>query len=197
MADTISKVVYGGEILIDLTSDTITADKLLASYTAHDKSGAKITGTCTFDADTGDATAAVGEILQGKTAYVNGSKLTGTMKNNGGVTGEISDADTPYSIPSGYHDGSGTVEIASTEKAKLTPQNIRHGITILGVEGTMSSTEGLNPQQKTVTPKTTQQVVVPDESYNALSQVTVEAIPYEETENSGGGMTATIAGQAA
>lgn len=197
MAETISKVVYGSKVLIDLTSDTVTADKLLEGITAHDKSGAKITGSCTFDADTGDATATVAEILSGKTAYVNGSKLTGTMTNNDGVTGEITDADTPYSIPSGYHDGSGTVNIAATEKAKLTPQNIRQGITILGVEGTMSSTEGLKPQQKTVTPKTTQQVVVPDESYNALSQVTVNAIPYEETANSAGGMTATIAGQAA
>lgn len=197
MAETISKVVYGSKVLIDLTSDTVTADKLLEGVIAHDKSGAKITGNCTFDADTGDATATVAEILSGKTAYVNGSKLTGTMTNNGGVTGEITDADTPYSIPSGYHDGSGTVNIAATEKAKLTPQNIRQGITILGVEGTMSSTEGLKPQQKTVTPKTTQQVVVPDESYNALSQVTVNAIPYEETANSAGGMTATIAGQAA
>lgn len=196
MAETISKVVYGSKVLIDLTSDTVTADKLLEGIIAHNKSGAKITGRCTFDADTGDATATVAEILSGKTAYVNGSKLTGTMTNNGGVTGEITDADTPYSIPSGYHDGSGTVNIAATEKAKLTPQNIRQGITILGVEGTMSSTEGLKPQQKTVTPKTTQQVVVPDESYNALSQVTVNAIPYEETENSAGGKTATIAGQA-
>lgn len=197
MAETISKVVYGSKVLIDLTSDTVTADKLLEGIIAHDKSGTQITGSCTFDADTGDATATVAEILSGKTAYVNGSKLTGTMSNNGGVEGTISDADTPYSIPSGYHDGSGTVEIAPTEKAKLTPQNIRQGITILGVEGTMSSTEGLKPQQKTVTPKTAQQVVVPDENYNALSQVTVNAIPYEETANSAGGMTATIAGQAA
>lgn len=196
MAETISKVVYGSKVLIDLTSDTVTADKLLEGITAHDKSGATITGSCTFDADTGDATATVAEILSGKTAYVNGSKLTGTMTNNGGVTGEITDADTPYSIPSGYHDGSGTVNIAATEKAKLTPQNIRQGITILGVEGTMSTTEGLKPQQKTVTPTTKQQTVVPDSGYNALSQVTVNAIPYEETENIAGGMTATIAGQA-
>ena len=116
MAETISKVVYGSKVLIDLTSDTVTADKLLEGIVAHDKSGTKITGSCTFDADTGDATATVAEILSGKTAYVNGSKLTGTMTNNGGVTGEITDADTPYSIPSGYHDGSGTVNIAATEK---------------------------------------------------------------------------------
>lgn len=58
MADkNISKVVYGGKTLIDLTADTVTADKMLSTYTAHDKSGATITGTCTFDADTSDATA--------------------------------------------------------------------------------------------------------------------------------------------
>lgn len=112
---TISKVVYGGKTLIDLTSDTVTADKVLSGYTAHDKSGAAITGTCTFDADTGDATAAVAEILSGKTAYVNGNKLTGTMKNNGAVTGTISNKEETYNIPIGYHDGSGIVSISTTE----------------------------------------------------------------------------------
>lgn len=68
---TISKVVYGGKTLIDLTSDTVTADKLLSGVIAHDKSGDVITGACTFDADTSDATAASAEILSGKTAYVN------------------------------------------------------------------------------------------------------------------------------
>lgn len=71
----ISKVVYGGKTLIDLTADTVTADKILSTYTAHDKSGAQIVGTCTFNADTSDATAAGAEILAGKTAYVNGVKL--------------------------------------------------------------------------------------------------------------------------
>lgn len=194
---TISKVIYGGKTLIDLTTDTVTADKILAKYTAHDKSGAVITGTCTYDAATADATAQDSEILATKTAYVAGSKVTGTMTNNGGVTGAISALDTPYSIPVGYHDGSGTVTIAEAEATKITPQNIRTGITILGVEGTMSTTEGLKPQQKTVTPSASVQTVVPDEGYNALSQVTVNAIPYEETENAAGGLTVTIAGQAA
>ena len=77
----ISKVVYGGKTLIDLTADTVTADKILKGATAHDKSGAQIVGACTYNADTSDATAAGAEILAGKTAYVNGVKITGEMKN--------------------------------------------------------------------------------------------------------------------
>ena len=86
----INKVIYGGNVLIDLTGDTITPDKLADGVKAHDASGAQITGTNTYDADTQDATAAAAEILSGKTAYVRGSKVTGTMKNNGGVNGTIS-----------------------------------------------------------------------------------------------------------
>lgn len=99
-----------------------------------------------------------------------------------------------YTVPQGYHDGSGKVGIVDTEKEKLVPANIREGITLLGVEGTMSGTEDAKPQAKTVTPKTTEQTVLPDteEGYNYLSQVTVAAIPYQESENPAGGTTVTI-----
>ena len=193
MADKkVNKVVYGGTVLIDLTGDTVTADKVLTGYTAHDKSGATITGTCNYDVNSEDATVAVAEILTGKTAYARGSKITGTMPNNGAVTKTISTKTQEVSIAQGYHDGSGKVSISSTEQAKIIPTNIRDGVTILGVTGTMSGTEGARAQAKTITPTTKVQNVLPDDGYNYLSQVTVNAIPYVESDNSAGGTTVTI-----
>lgn len=193
MADKkVNKVVYGGTVLIDLTGDTVTADKVLTGYTAHDKSGETITGTCNYDVNSEDATVAVAEILTGKTAYARGSKITGTMPNNGAVTKTISTKTQEVSIAQGYHDGSGKVSISSTEQAKIIPTNIRDGVTILGVTGAMSGTEGARAQAKTVTPTTAVQNVLPDDGYNYLSQVTVNAIPYVESDNSAGGTTVTI-----
>ena len=56
----------------------------------------------------------------------------------------------------------------------------------------MSGTEGAKAQAKTVTPTTKVQNVLPDTGYNYLSQVTVNAIPYVESENAAGGTTVTI-----
>lgn len=131
----ISKVIFHGETLVDLTGDTVRADKLLAGYTAHGADGDLITGTNTYDADTQDATAAAAEILSGKTAYNKGAKLTGTMPNNGAVAGSINTKAGQYTVPQGYHDGSGKVGIAPDEQAKIIPGNIRNGVAILGVEG--------------------------------------------------------------
>lgn len=194
MSKAISKVVFGGNTLIDLTQDTVVADKLLQGYTAHGADGNVVTGTCTYDSNTQDATASDSEILVGKTAYVKGSKKTGTMPNNGAVTGTITTVGGQYTIPQGYHDGAGKVQIDSNEQAKLIPNNIREGITVLGVTGTMSGTESARPQAKEVTPSSIQQIILPDseQGYNYLSQVTVKPIPYVETENTAGGMTVTI-----
>lgn len=190
----VSKVVYGGSVLIDLTGDTITPDKLLTGVTAHGKDGEPLTGTCEYDVDSGDATAQVAEILAGKTAYARGAKLTGTMKNNGAVNGTISTKTQKYTIPQGYHDGSGGVQISATEQSKIVPGNIKAGISILGQVGTYSGDSTENPQSKTVTPTKTDQVVTPDTAsgYTCLSQVTVKAIPYVESPNSAGGTTVTI-----
>lgn len=187
-----SKVIFNGDVLMDLTGDTVTPAQLLKGITAHGKDGAPITGTCDWDAATGDATAAAAEILTGKTAYVKGKKVTGTMPNRGAVSGKISTKAGAYTVPQGYHDGSGKVTIDSTEQAKLIPTNVREGVTILGVEGTMSGSEDMKSQSKSVTPKATAQTVLPDEDYNCLAQVEVAAIPYTVSDNTAGGKTVTI-----
>lgn len=195
MPNTINKVIYGGQTLIDLTNDTVTAPDVLKNVTFHLPSGAIGTGTCEYDVDSSDCTAVVAEVLSTKTFAKGGSVLTGTMPNRGAVTGTISDKATPYTIPQGYHDGSGTVGIDSTSATNLIANNIRQGVTILGVEGEMTGTEDVNAQAKTVTPSTVAQTITPDSpTYNYLSQVTVNAITYTETQNAAGGYTATIAG---
>ena len=188
----VNKLIVDSETKFDLSSDTITAADLAYGVTAHDRSGAPITGTCTYNADTSDATAAASEILSTKTAYVNGTKLTGSMTNNGSVTGSISTVAGTYTIPAGYHDGGGSVAIDSTEQSKIVAGNIKKDIEILGVTGTYEGSATPTAQAKTATPSSSQQVVTPDIGYDYLTQVTVNPIPYTETENAAGGITITI-----
>ena len=190
----VNKVVYGNRTLIDLTSDTVTKDKILSGFTAHDKSGAIITGNCDFDVNSTDATVAVAEILDGKTAYARGAKLVGTMPNKGAVNGTITTKAEQFTIPTGFHDGSGKVGIDATEQAKIIEANIKEGVTILGVTGTLAPASGVKAQSKTVTPSTSEISVLPDEGYDYLATVTVSAIPTSESDNSAGGITFTIAG---
>ena len=154
----VNHVIINGETVVDLRNDTVSAGKLLKGVTAHDKTGAAITGT---------------------------------MPNNGAVSGSIATKDGQYTVPQGFHNGSGKVGIASTEKAKLIPGNIKSGVEVLGVTGSYSG-ESINAQTKSVTPSFTQQVVQPDDSYDYLSTVTVAAIPVAYADNAAGGRTVTI-----
>ena len=191
MSNIINKVIYNGNTLIDLTGDTVEQNKVLSGYTFHYKDGTTKTGSCTYDAYTSDATASSSEILSTKTAYVNGSKVTGSMTNNGATTLTIDDKDDEITIPAGYHDGSGKAKLDATEKSKIIAGNIKSGVTLLGVTGTYTGAS-ISAQSKTVTPDATGFTVQPDVGYDYLSSVVVNAIPYTETANSAGGYTATI-----
>ena len=114
------------------------------------------------------------------------------MPNNGAVTGTITTKAQEYTVPQGYHDGSGKVSISSTEQAKIIATNIRQGITILGVEGSMSGSEDMHAQAKSVTPTFASQTISPDSGYNCLSEVTVAAITVTYSDNAAGGKTVTI-----
>ena len=193
MSKYVNKLVVGNDVKFDLTGDTVAPNTLLTGATAHDKSGAQITGTCTYDSDTSDATVAVAEILKDKTAYARGAKIVGTMPNNGAKNYTISNLND-QTISLGFYDGSGKISIDSAEKAKIIPANIKNGVSILGVQGTMTGQEDLQVQSKTVAPTFTAQTILPDDGYDYLSQVVVSAIPMTESENTAGGLTLTIGG---
>ena len=189
-----NKIIYGGQTLIDLTDATLgqsDGNQILQGQTAYGKDGEKITGTCTYNADTTGATASASEVLSGQTFFgASGEETTGTMPNRGAVSGTISTVAGTYTIQNGYHDGSGTVGIDSTEQSKIIAENIKEGVQILGVTGTYTG-EDIHAQSKTATPYTTSQTILPDTGYDYLSQVTVEAIYYNESANQFG-TTVTI-----
>ena len=70
------------------------------------------TGTADFY-DTSTSTGTAADVLNGKTVFCTAGAISGTMTNNAAVTGNISSVAGTYSIPSGYHNGSGKVQIAT------------------------------------------------------------------------------------
>lgn len=179
----ISRVEYDGELLIDISSDTVSGETLLVGATAHDSNGDLVEGTCEYDMKTKDFTAFAYDIRKGKTAGVNGQELTGTMDEHDAEEHTISEKNGVYTIPQGYHDGNGSVKISPTEMGKLVPENIREGKTILGVTGTMTGNEGEKPQPKVEidAPLKEDVTIIPAEGYTCLSEVVVKKVPYEET----------------
>lgn len=87
--------------------------------------------------NTNDATATDIDILANKTAYANGQKLYGSLPNKGEANIELTDL-TTKTVERGYYSG-GTAKIADAESAKIIPENIKSGVTVLGVEGTLES----------------------------------------------------------
>ena len=180
-----------GTILIDLTTDTALAADVQVGKYFHLATGERVAGTCTYDSDTTDADALATEILSGTIAYVNKNKITGSMTNNGAVAGVISTVAGAYVVPAGFHNGLGSVSIDSTEQAKIIAENIKNGITILGVTGTYG---GETPAATaiSITPYLTAKTILPPSGYDYISQVTMAAITITRSDNAAGGVTVTI-----
>lgn len=138
-----NKIVYGGNTLIDLTGDNVTASDVLSGKTFHGRDG---------------------------------EETVGSMVNRGAVTGTIATKAGTYTIQQGYHSGGGSVGISSVEQAKIIADNIKSGVTILGVLGNYAGEE-VKLQSKTANPSTSSQTIVADTGYDGLSSVTVTAMP--------------------
>lgn len=93
-------------------------------------------GTAEFF-DTADANITSADVLTGKTGYNASGSVSGSMANNGSTSGTISTKAGTVTIPAGYTTG-GTVAISSTEQAKIVASNIKSGVTLLGVAGSLS-----------------------------------------------------------
>ena len=103
---------------LEITADKIVKGKSIAGVNGTGETGySSCSSCCPTLASQTSATATAGDILSGKTAYVNGSKITGSMTNKGAVSETVAPGKT-YTIPAGYHNGSGKVTASSCPTCK-------------------------------------------------------------------------------
>lgn len=126
-----------GLVQIDLEEVTVTPTT--AAQTVKPSSGRVLSKVIVEAADPGidtsDANAPAEGIREGYTAYVDGVKVWGTMPNHMPESYKLAGVADRYDILRGFHTGYGSVSLSDVDQARLIPENIAEGITILGVEG--------------------------------------------------------------
>ena len=122
---TVPKGYHSGAGTVSIVPETKTVTPTTSQQTVSPASG-KVLSSVTVNAipaqyvNTSDATATAAQILDGATAYVDGELVEGTMPNNGAVTETLDTATTSYTVPAGYHSGTGKVSV-SLETKSATP----------------------------------------------------------------------------
>lgn len=122
---TIPAGYHSGKGSVSISPESKTATPTKSKQTISPTTG-KVLTSVTVEAipaqyvDTSSATATAAQILDGATAYVDGELVEGTMPNNGAVTETLDTTTTSYTVPAGYHSGTGKVSV-SLETKSATP----------------------------------------------------------------------------
>ena len=193
MANEFTSIVMlsDGTIVMDLTQDDVRPEYVQKDIWFHDKTGERKKGTSTKTVDASGATAERIEVLDGRTFGKGDEMQSGSMPDNRGKDVIITTKDgTP--IPYGCYDQSGKARLSDEDLAKLIPENIKEGETILGVKGNFG-TDDFSAISKEIAPAFEEQIFNPsDDGVSFYSSVKVNAIKVTKQDNEFGGVTVTI-----
>lgn len=200
-----NKIIFGDEVLIDLTQDDVQESAVLKGITFHRPDGEVSVGECEYSVDASECNALPAEVLAGRSYAVGATVKTGTMANYGGqgidVTADVLSANG-QKLPKGYYDGANPIQLQDADK--IIPENIRAGVTILGVAGEVQEgvSEDLVAPDQPVTPyrylvggEDSPRTIAPPYPFRYFSTLTLNPIPCSRTANAFGGTTVVIGAQ--